>query len=1093
MNFWTLVLRSLSAHWRSHLGAYLGATLACAVLVGALIVGDSVRGSLRSIALQRLGKTEFALPLGDRLVRAELASELAAATKSEAVGLLQMPGTATASESQARANQVQVLGVSQDFWPMAGHPGFPVIAADEVHLNNALARQLKVRPGDSITLRIRKPTQLSQDAPLSPTEDTSIALRLTVKGVGEDVRFGRFSLQASQLPPLNAFVSLTELQRRLGLTNRVNLILSSGLTDPKPLEQAIAQVWQPLDAQLHIHRPTNTQSVELRSPRVFIEEPVADAVHKLGQPNSRLITYLVNELRHGTNATPYSMVTAAEPPLLPILLKDDEILVNQWLADDLHVQVGDTLTLKYYVVGPMRSLVEATNSFTIRGILPMTGPTADPTLMPDFPGMTDADNCRDWDTGFAIQTDRIRDKDEKYWDTYRGTPKAFVSLAKGQAMWGNRFGSLTAVRFADSQTEDGLWSALRQQFSPPEVGLRVEPVRQQALAASDQAQDFGQLFLGFSFFLILTALMLMGLLFQLGLEQRSKEVGLFLALGYEPKQVRRVLLGEGFALAALGAATGAILGMLYARAMLHGLRTIWSDAIGSSTILEFHANPLTIAIGALSGLFAAVAALWLTLRKQGRQSARQLLDESSPEVSAAAKPGTGKRWLVVGAVIAVSAIAVAIWSFARDEANGPAFFGIGALLLVAALLISRGFLVSSGKSVSQLDLLRLGFRNISRRPKRSLTSIGLLASGAFVIASIGVFRLDSTQDADKRSSGTGGFAFLGESSIPVVHDLNSADGRDFYGLNARTFTNAQIVQLRVRPGDDASCLNLNRAQRPRLVGVNPARLSDRGAFTFSKVADGFNSEEPWLSLSQPAANGAIPAIGDAASIQWALGKKVGDTLPYTDERGQTFQIQLVGAVANSILQGNLLIAEDHFTRLFPGESGYRMFFIDVPSNEREAVANALNRSLADVGLELVSAPERLAAFNAVQNTYLSTFQLLGGLGLILGSAGLAIILLRNVLERQGEFAVMQAVGFDKQETRRMTITEHSALLIAGLLAGIIPAIVAVIPALSSQASAFPWRSLGLTLGAVLLNGLIWTWIAARVALRRPFLETLRNN
>lgn len=1095
MTFWSLVRRSLRAHWRAHLGAWLGATIACAVLTGALIVGDSVRGSLRSIALQRLGQTELALPLGDRLITEQLAAAVGREGGGRSVGLLQMPATATAPDNSARANQVQALGVSEDFWTFAQKTNAPFsIPADGVYLNNALARQLKAETGQTITLRIRKPSQLSQDAPLSPTEDSAIALRLNVQGIVEDAALGRFSLQASQLPPLNAFLNLAELQRRLGVTNKVNLVLASQGATVEGVEKAIAAGWAPSDAQLEFRSLTNNAGVELRSPRVFIEEPVVEAVAKLQRPNLSLLTYLVNEIRSGTNATPYSMVTAAEAPLVPADLDANEIVINQWLADDLQAGVGAEVSLRYFVVGPMRAIVEETNTFKVRAIVPMTGPTADPSLMPDFPGMTDADNCRDWDTGFAIDTAKIRAKDEDYWDTYRGAPKAFVALGKGKEMWGNRFGKVTAMRFGGETTEaENLWSELKAQLQPTDVGLQVEPLRAQALAASSESQDFGGLFLGFSFFLILTALILMGLLFQLGLEQRAREVGLLLALGFQPKQVRRLMLGEGFGLALLGAIAGAVLGALYARAMLHGLRTIWSTAIGTGTLLELHLNPATIIGGAAGGLFAALLALWLTLRKQAQQPARNLLDEGAVEQLKPASASGGGGWLLWGALALAAACVLVVYSFMRDAVSPPAFFGAGSLLLAGMLLIFRGLLARSPASGTRFDLLRLGMRNISRRPKRSLTSIGLLACGAFVIASIGVFRLDANQDAENPRSGTGGFALIGETSMPVVHDLSSEEGRDFYGLNARTMTNAAILQMRVRPGDDASCLNLNRAQKPRLVGVNPSLLHKAGAFTFSKTADGVSKEQPWLALEGARENRAIPAIGDAASIQWALGKKIGDTIPYTDERGQSFNIVLVGAVANSILQGNLLISEENFTRLFPGESGYRMFLVNAPSNQVESISGALNRALADVGLELVSAPERLAAFNAVQNTYLSTFQLLGGLGLILGSAGLAIILLRNVLERQAEFAVMQAVGFEKSQARRLALAEHSGLLVAGLLAGLLPALVAVIPALSSQGGAFPWRSLGLTLGAVLLNGFFWTWVAARVALRRPLLEVLRNN
>ena len=61
MNLRTLVARSLRFHWRSHLGVVLGTAVATTVLVGALVVGDSVRYSLRSLALRRLGSVAVAL------------------------------------------------------------------------------------------------------------------------------------------------------------------------------------------------------------------------------------------------------------------------------------------------------------------------------------------------------------------------------------------------------------------------------------------------------------------------------------------------------------------------------------------------------------------------------------------------------------------------------------------------------------------------------------------------------------------------------------------------------------------------------------------------------------------------------------------------------------------------------------------------------------------------------------------------------------------------------------------------------------------------------------------------------------------------
>src|SRR5688572_7332686 len=128
---WTLARRSVAFYFRSHLGTILGAAIATAVLTGALLVGDSVRGSLRAMALARIGKIDTALASGDRLFRVELAEDLkrelgapgpvpASLASFNAVAALQVLGSANTPDGSARANQVQVIGVDDRFWSMAG-------------------------------------------------------------------------------------------------------------------------------------------------------------------------------------------------------------------------------------------------------------------------------------------------------------------------------------------------------------------------------------------------------------------------------------------------------------------------------------------------------------------------------------------------------------------------------------------------------------------------------------------------------------------------------------------------------------------------------------------------------------------------------------------------------------------------------------------------------------------------------------------------------------------------------------------------------------------------------------------------------------
>ena len=298
--------------------------------------------------------------------------------------------------------------------------------------------------------------------------------------------------------------------------------------------------------------------------------------------------------------------------------------------------------------------------------------------------------------------------------------------------------------------------------------------------------------------------------------------------------------------------------------------------------------------------------------------------------------------------------------------------------------------------------------------------------------------------------------------------------------------------MRVRDGDEASCLNLNRALKPRLLGVQPGPLAQRKAFAFASAAPGLDKSKGWELLRRPSGQDSIPAIGDEASILWAMGKKLGDTMDFVNEQGQSVKVKLVAAVANSILQGNLVMDETEFLKQFPNESGYRFFLMDTAKDQVGATSATLSKSLKDFGMEITTTTRRLAEFNAVQNTYLGTFQALGGLGLLLGSFGLGVLVLRNVLERRSELALLGALGFTRKTVSWLVLAEHGALCVAGLGLGVVAAGVAVLPSLLSATSNLPLGRIGLTLATVAINGVLWTWAATKLALRGSLVESLRS-
>src|SRR5688500_7388084 len=203
-------------------------------------------------------------------------------------------------------------------------------------------------------------------------------------------------------------------------------------------------------------------------------------------------------------------------------------------------------------------------------------------------------------------------------------------------------------------------------------------------------------------------------------------------------------------------------------------------------------------------------------------------------------------------------------------------------------------------------------------------------------------------------------------------------------------------------------------------------------------------------------------------------------------------LRLVATLANSVLQSELIVSEDNFLRLFPSEEGYRLLLIDTAPEQAATVAATLEDRLADYGVDVVPTSERLASFHRVENTYLSTFQMLGGLGLLLGTLGLAAVLLRNVLERRRELALLRAVGYNPSHFMLMIISENAFLLFSGLVTGTLCALLAIAPVFFERGGRLPNISLGLLLLAVLISGLVASLLATWAALRSPLLPALRS-
>ena len=223
-----------------------------------------------------------------------------------------------------------------------------------------------------------------------------------------------------------------------------------------------------------------------------------------------------------------------------------------------------------------------------------------------------------------------------------------------------------------------------------------------------------------------------------------------------------------------------------------------------------------------------------------------------------------------------------------------------------------------------------------------------------------------------------------------------------------------------------------------------------------------------------------------------LDGRLGEVFEINDGRGNPVQLRVVALLADSIFQGDLLVSESAFLRLFPDTSGCGFFLVEAPSERTAAVQKTLDQNLGEYGFSAETTGRRMANFLAVQNTYLSTFQSLGGLGLLLGTLGLAAVQLRNVLERRGELALLRATGFRRATLGWLVLLEHAALLAAGLAVGGAAALLSVLPHLLHRGTAVSWMPIIATLSAVFVVGMTAGMMAVRAVVRTPWLATLRE-
>ena len=928
-----MICAGVRHNWRVSLSVALGVATATAVIVGALLVGDSMRGSLRALTIERLGRTDSAIIPGTFFDADGITSE-----DTEAISLaLFTPGVVEASGDSSptdkddvatrirRAGNVQIIGCDDSFWQLDATGVVPQVfpSGDNVVLNQSTANELGVDIGDQVTVRLPVQQAVPADSPLGRKDIQTEGLpRMKVVDIIPDRGLGRFSIAASQASPQNIFVSRETITEALDRGGQANALLFPQETTMQQLRVDLDDLGLQLKRVQREFSPSEADKSKtiyeyysLTSDQLLLPSVVVDSVNELlpDETVTPVTTYLANALEkldeegEVETVVTYSTITAMDStdefPLdykLPENAKSDVIpmVINSWTADRLAIDVGESIRVAYFEPEVENGKeIERYFDAVVTAIVPITKPAKryyrsrpakydqpptiynDPNLTPDVPGVTDQDSISDWDLPFKLER-TVPTEDDVYWQEHRLTPKAFLPLAEGRRLFGSRFGDTTGLRIsADaSPNVESLRHSIRESLEPSlgELGWSFHRIKDQQLSASKGTTPFDALFLSLSSFVIFAAVMLIAMLFRLGLLERLQQFGTLLAVGWTPGRLAKLTLGEGLIVAGIGVLLGLAGGIAYAAVVLWALRTLWVGAV-TVPFLEFHWTAWSILVGALAGFLVAAITLWISVRSLTRVNARSLLtgrDTDQQAKNPRQHHSTSDRLPKIAAGLAVVSVLIAVGgALTGGQAAAGGFVGGGMLLLFAVLVYVYARLRRPRRTEKDSDSAQdFSTSVLSSRNASRHPLRSTLTVGLMATAAFLIIAITAfrLQPSDR---GTGGFTLIAQSAQPLFRDLDERDMQtDTFGPDAKQFDGATIASLRMRPGQDASCNNLYQANRPTVLGI-PQSFQPPIGFDWAATLPLEEDESPWDLLKTPAdgtENDPIPLILDQNTAMWSL-------------------------------------------------------------------------------------------------------------------------------------------------------------------------------------------------------------------------------
>ncbi|MEY2472631.1 MAG: putative transport system permease protein [Actinomycetota bacterium] len=669
--------------------------------------------------------------------------------------------------------------------------------------------------------------------------------------------------------------------------------------------------------------------------------------------------------------------------------------------------------------------------------------------------------------------------------------------------------------FEGAKHTDAVTAAVKQRLAAT-PSVEVFTAKQDLLDnADDVSKQFRTIFSGIGAFSVIAGILLLVNIFVMLADERKSELGMLRAIGLKRNQLVRAFGMEGAVYSVVSSLFGVIAGVGVGRLVAVLASGIFNrdSGFGRAIHLQFSLKPSSLILGFMIGAFISLVTVWGTSIRLGRLNViRAIRDIAAAPADRARRLRTyvlSALGIVVGLVMfqagvarqgwfgvlagvpiaSVSSIAllrgflprrvavaigcgvalvwgIAVFTLFPDALSNTEFFAfvtqgvilVGSATAIVATNDDVAIWAVSKLGVSRRTLAaRLGFAYPLARVFRTSMLLGMYAIVVFTLTFLSVFsHLFSAQAPKFAQENAAGYQVLVDSNYanPVPASV-LAQQRDVTGVATLDRASPEWTTP-VHPDRD----------RWTLSGYDDALLA-HGVPTLNERLPRFHDDRAvWQAVMHDPSLIIVPNIFLQRGGPPASGLKAGDKIHVFDTlSGKSAELTIAGKIESDFTFNGPYVGKA-FLHSFTTDFTPSRHFVEVAKGaDASTVAARIEGKLLDYGVQADTFQDKISEALSQQNGFLSLMQGYLGLGLVIGIAGLGVVMVRAVRERRRQIGMLRAMGFPSRIVRQMFLTEASFLAVQGIVLGTVLALITSYNLLT-HSSTFGGQSIGFQIPVV---------------------------